>query len=124
MAGTDDAPFAGFLTSLIMPIRLGSTSAVIAALCTYLLLIFGAQAMMKNRAPLHARCLMQAYNITMSGVSLLLLVLMLEELRPLLRRVGIVDAICAEGSWTEVTFQFAVSTVPRLTVSSEIGPVL
>ncbi|KAJ7080442.1 putative FEN1-fatty acid elongase [Mycena epipterygia] len=74
---------------------------VVAALCTYLLLIFSTQAIMKKRAPWHPRRLMQAYNITMSGVSLLLLVRMLEELRPLLRRVGIVDAICAEESWTE-----------------------
>ncbi|KAJ7634304.1 ELO family [Mycena polygramma] len=79
---------------------LSTTPVVLASLAFYLALIFGIQAAMKNRQPQRLNPLFQAHNIFLSGGSLLLLVLLLEEILPIIWKNGIFKAMCADESWT------------------------
>ncbi|KAK0233090.1 ELO family [Armillaria fumosa] len=79
---------------------LSTTSSVLATLLSYLVTIFGVQAMMKNRPPQKLNTLFQIHNVILSGGSFILLVLMAEEILPILWNRGIFSAICAEESWT------------------------
>lgn len=110
------APLADFLLPLIpfsLPRHLYSyvpgqtplstTPSVVAALSSYLAIIFGVQAYMKDKQPKKLNSLFQAHNVFLSSGSLLLLVLMLEEIVPIAWNDGIFDAMCAEKSWTNVS---------------------
>ncbi|KAJ7293576.1 ELO family [Mycena rebaudengoi] len=79
---------------------LSTTPTVLVTLAGYLALIFGIQAAMKNRQPQRLNPLFQAHNMFLSGGSLLLLVLLLEEIVPIIWNTGIFDAMCSERSWT------------------------
>lgn len=58
---------------------------------------------MKNRPPQKLNTLFQIHNVILSGGSFILLVLMAEEILPILWKRGIFKAICAEESWTPVS---------------------
>lgn len=109
------APLADFLVARIpvsLPPHLTSyvkgetpfstTSGVVATLFSYLAVIFIVQALMKNQQPHKLTPLFQAHNVILSSGSLLLLVLMLEEILPILWKEGFHYAICAEEAWTAV----------------------
>jgi fatty acid elongase 3 len=81
---------------------LSTPPVVFASLAGYLALIFGIQAVMKNREPQRLNTLFQAHNIFLSGGSLLLLVLLIEEIVPIIWKTGIFKAMCADESWTPV----------------------
>jgi len=55
---------------------------------------------MKNQQPHKLTPLFQAHNMILSSGSLLLLILMLEEILPILRKEGLHHAICAPEAWT------------------------
>lgn len=76
--------------------------AVVTALSGYLAVIFGIQELMKNRKPMKLTLLFQAHNIILSLGSGLLLLLMIEEIVPILWRAGLFGAICNVESWTPV----------------------
>ncbi|KAJ7098386.1 ELO family [Mycena epipterygia] len=80
---------------------LSEPSAVLSALVVYLAVIFGTQTLMRYRIPVKIPLVIQAHNFVLSAVSLILLLLMLEEILPLTRRLGILDAMCAKESWTK-----------------------
>ncbi|KAF7357190.1 Elongation of fatty acids protein [Mycena sanguinolenta] len=79
---------------------LSANTVVFGTLAGYLALIFGIQAAMKNHPPQRLTTLFQAHNIILSAGSLLLLVLLLEEIVPIIWKAGIFNAMCAEASWT------------------------
>ncbi|KAG7099215.1 hypothetical protein E1B28_001082 [Marasmius oreades] len=79
---------------------LSSTPTVVTALASYLIVIFGIQALMKNRPAQKLNTLFQAHNVILSSGSLLLLVLMLEEILPIMWKHGLFYGICHEGAWT------------------------
>src|ERR1700761_1155019 len=81
---------------------LSTTPVVVAALVGYLALIFGIQAAMKNHPPQKLNTLFQAHNVILSAGSFLLLILLLEEIVPIIWRNGIFNAMCADESWTSV----------------------
>jgi fatty acid elongase 3 len=81
---------------------LSTTTSVLTALALYLVTIFGVQAMMRNQAPQKLTLLFRAHNMFLSVGSLILLVLMLEEILPILWRKGLFAAMCADESWTPV----------------------
>ncbi|KAJ7207606.1 GNS1/SUR4 family-domain-containing protein [Mycena pura] len=82
------------------PTPLSTTPVVVAALVGYLALIFGIQAAMKNHPPQKLNTLFKAHNFILSAGSLLLLILLLEEIVPIIWRNGIFNAMCAHESWT------------------------
>ena len=81
---------------------LSTPTAVWGTLAGYLALIFGIQALMTDRQPQKLNTLFQNHNVTLSAGSAVLLVLMLEEIAPIIYRNGFFYAICNEGSWTPV----------------------
>ncbi|KAJ7500875.1 GNS1/SUR4 family-domain-containing protein [Mycena galericulata] len=85
----------------VMEIPLGSAWMVLCVLGSYLTFVSTAQSMMKNRMPFRPRRLMHAYNICLSAVSLILLWFMLEEIISLIRRAGVMGAMCAPESYTK-----------------------
>ncbi|KAL1719473.1 ELO family [Schizophyllum commune] len=79
---------------------MSTTPAVVAALTSYLAIIFGIQAVMKNQQPLKLNTLFRIHNVFLSSGSLLLLVLMVEEVAPIVWKHGLFYSICNEGAWT------------------------
>ncbi|KII86437.1 hypothetical protein PLICRDRAFT_700491 [Plicaturopsis crispa FD-325 SS-3] len=79
---------------------LSTAPTVFTALAGYLATIFGLREVMKDRQPQKLNALFQVHNVILSGGSLILLVLMLEEILPIVWNHGIYYAICAEESWT------------------------
>ncbi|THV04953.1 GNS1/SUR4 membrane protein [Dendrothele bispora CBS 962.96] len=79
---------------------LSTTPTVVSTLIGYLVVIFGIQAAMKNRPPQKLNTLFQIHNVILSSGSLLLLVLMLEEILPIVWKHGLFYGMCAEGAWT------------------------
>jgi len=100
-----------YLTSYVRgETPLSTTPAVLGALSSYLAIVFGVQVVMKNRQPRKLTPLFQAHNIFLSGGSLVLLVLMLEEILPRMWNGGVFHAMCAEESWTNVMI-FQLSSI-------------
>ncbi|KAJ7786307.1 ELO family [Mycena metata] len=79
---------------------LSTTPVVFGSLAFYLALIFGVQAVMKNREPQRLNTLFQAHNVFLSAGSLVLLVLLLEEILPIIWHNGLFSAMCDNESWT------------------------
>jgi fatty acid elongase 3 len=79
---------------------LSTPPAVVTALISYLAVIFGIQAIMKDKQPQKLSILFQAHNIILSAGSFVLLILMLEEVIPILWGQGLFNALCADESWT------------------------
>ena len=111
------APLADFLLAQI-PFRLpthyasyvqgktplSTTPAVVASLISYLTIVFGVQAYMTNKQPQKLTTLFQAHNIILSTGSFVLLILMLEEIIPIMWTKGLFSAVCADESWTPVSY--------------------
>ncbi|SPO28388.1 probable FEN1 - fatty acid elongase [Ustilago trichophora] len=76
--------------------------ALVAAVITYLAVIFGGRELMKNRAPFTTSIKLPflLHNLALTFGSGLLLALMLEEIIPIVRRNGFYYGICGEGAWT------------------------
>ncbi|KAI8995640.1 elongase of fatty acids ELO [Trametes punicea] len=71
------------------------------ALVAYLVIIFGIREWMKNRPPFKMQFLFRLHNAFLSGGSLLLVLLMMEEVLPLLYQHGLFWALCNTGMYTE-----------------------
>lgn len=81
---------------------LSSTTAVVAALATYLAVIFGLREVMKSQKPMKLQFLFQLHNMVLSSGSLLLLVLFLEEIVPIVWKHGVFHGLCSADAWTPV----------------------
>ncbi|CAK5264420.1 unnamed protein product [Mycena citricolor] len=79
---------------------MSTTPVVLSTLAGYLVTIFGIQAAMKNRPPQKLNALFQIHNVFLSSGSLLLLVLMAEEIVPIIWKRGFYNALCSAQSWT------------------------
>lgn len=82
---------------------LSTTPAVLATLTSYLAVIFGVKALMKHQQPLKLTPLFQAHNVILSSGSLILLILMLEEIVPIIWQHGVFYSLCADNAWTPVS---------------------
>jgi hypothetical protein len=110
------APLADFLTTYLplpnVPYHythyvngktpLSTTPEVIAALVGYLVLVFGIREYMKDKQPIKLNILFQLHNVLLSAGSLLLLLLMVEEVAPIAWKHGLFHAMCNDNSWTRV----------------------
>ncbi|TFK41157.1 fatty acid elongase [Crucibulum laeve] len=79
---------------------LSTTTSVTTALVSYLAVVFGVQAVMKNQQPHKLTTLFQIHNVILSSGSFLLLALMLEEIVPIMWKNGLHYALCADDAWT------------------------
>jgi len=66
----------------------------------YLGIIFGGQILMNDQKPMHLKPLFMLHNVLLSAGSGILLLLMIEELLPIIYNHGPFHGICAHGSWT------------------------
>ena len=82
---------------------LSTTPSVVAALVTYLVVVFGLRFIMQSQDPLKLRFLFQLHNLILSVGSGVLLVLMVEEVAPIVWKNGLFYAICNENAWTPVS---------------------
>jgi len=73
---------------------------VATALVSYLAVVFSIQHLMKDRAALRLQFLFQVHNIILTVGSGVLLVLMVEEVAPILWNHGLFYALCGFGAWT------------------------
>lgn len=82
------------------------------AILSYLTVIYGLQEFMRDRPALKLNPLFRIHNAFLSLGSLVLLVLILEEVTKLWHSVGAYSAFCAGASWTRVkTLSFLVSNM-------------
>jgi len=89
------------LTSYVPGVTpLSTTPAVLGTLIAYLVVIFGIKGLMTERLPYKLALLFQAHNAILSSGSLLLLVLLLEEIGPIVWQGGILHGLCAREAWT------------------------
>ena len=81
--------------------------------------MFGTREVMKGREPQRLNTLFRIHNAFLSGGSLLLLALMMEEVFPIVYNQGLFAAGCAVESWTPVSSptacarQIGADDVPR-----------
>ncbi|KAL0252979.1 hypothetical protein I308_102373 [Cryptococcus tetragattii IND107] len=93
-------PSLGYRTWIPGESPLSTQKAVVAAVGTYLLVIFGGREMMKNRQPFKLKIPFQIHNVYLTLGSGLLLVLMLEEIIPLFLKHGFFWSICSTSAFT------------------------
>lgn len=82
---------------------------VLKAIATYYVVIFGGRAVVRTLGlrPLVLNTLFQIHNLLLTSVSLAILVLMLEQLVPLIATHGLYYAICAPEAWVpQMTFLY------------------
>ncbi|KAJ3515400.1 hypothetical protein NLJ89_g1776 [Agrocybe chaxingu] len=79
---------------------LSTDISVLSSLSAYLVIIFSIRFFMKNRPAHKLTALFQAHNVILSSGSLLLLLLMLEEIVPIIWNHGLHYAMCHEAAWT------------------------
>lgn len=100
-----------YLTSYVKGVSpLSTQPAVVAALVSYLVIVFGIREVMKNQQPLRLQFLFQPHNIILSSGSALLLVLMVEEIAPIVWKHGLFYGMCNTASWTPVRVSFVFET--------------
>ncbi|CCE61340.1 hypothetical protein TPHA_0A02570 [Tetrapisispora phaffii CBS 4417] len=80
---------------------LGNLKQVLAAIATYYLVIFGGREVLRNVQPLKLNFLFQLHNLFLTSISLMLLILMVEQLVPIIYNNGLFYAICNIGAWTQ-----------------------
>jgi fatty acid elongase 3 len=85
---------------------LSETSHVVATLIGYLVTVFGIKYLRRNKQALKLTFFFQAHNLFLTTISGLLLVLIAEEIGPILYQRGLFAAICYPRSWTEVCVHF------------------
>lgn len=81
---------------------LSTQNSVIAALVSYLVIVFGIREVMKNQQPLKLQFLFQLHNIILSSGSALLLALIVEEIAPIVWKHGLFYGMCNTAAWTPV----------------------
>ncbi|KIJ26916.1 hypothetical protein M422DRAFT_191585 [Sphaerobolus stellatus SS14] len=79
---------------------LSTWSTVLPALAVYLAIVFSIQAFMRSRQAIKLNTLFQIHNIYLTSGSLLLLLLMVEEIGPIVWKNGLFNGMCNSSSWT------------------------
>ncbi|ORX35482.1 ELO family [Kockovaella imperatae] len=79
---------------------LSTQKAVVAAIGTYLLVIFGGREIMRSRSAYKLTPLFQAHNLFLTAISALILGLMVEEIIPLYLKHGFYWSICNTTAFT------------------------
>ena len=80
---------------------LSTTTPALAAIAIYYVVIFGGREIMNNFQPKKLNLLFQIHNFFLTALSLLLFLLLVEQLIPIVFRHGILYAICDKAAWTQ-----------------------
>lgn len=73
---------------------------VVAAMATYYIMVFGGQFIMKNSGPIRLNKLFQLHNLILTLLSLILAVLVAEQVIPIVAKHGLFYLICSSNCWT------------------------
>ena len=76
---------------------------VFPTLAAYLVIIFGLQAWMRNKPPYKLQFLFRLHNAFLSSGSLLLVLLIMEEVVPNVYEHGVFWGLCHVNMWSEVS---------------------
>lgn len=84
-------------------VPLSTTAPVIAMIATYYALVFGGDFIFKQLElkPLVLNRLFQLHNIILTSLSFVLLILMIEQVFPMIYNYGLYYAICNRSAWTQ-----------------------
>ena len=82
-------------------VPLSNFSTVLLIVSLYYILIFGGQYVLKGAKPLRLNTLFQLHNLFLTFASLILLLLLLEQVIPIIYQNGLLYAICDVGAWTQ-----------------------
>lgn len=82
-------------------IFMSTKNSALSAIALYYIIIFGGRYMLESRQPLKLNMFFQLHNILLSVFSLIVLLLLLEQLTPIIYERGLFYAICDSGSWTQ-----------------------
>ncbi|CCF58754.1 hypothetical protein KAFR_0F01570 [Kazachstania africana CBS 2517] len=74
---------------------------VLLVIASYYVIIFGGRELLRNTKPFKLNFLCQLHNLFLTIASLVLLVLMLEQILPIIYYKGLYSAICDIESWTQ-----------------------
>jgi fatty acid elongase 3 len=97
ITGNDPSDFQ--FTSGVTP--LSTTGEVTLACIVYYASILGGQVVMKNAPVIKATSLFRLHNFALTAVSLVLMLLFVEQLFPVLYNHGLFYSICDAGAWTQ-----------------------
>lgn len=71
------------------------------AIALYYIIIFGGRAVLRPFKPFKLNCLFQIHNLILTSVSFTILILMVEQLIPMISKYGLYYSICNIGAWTQ-----------------------
>lgn len=74
---------------------------VICAIAAYYIIILGGQVVLKNRPPYALHYIFQIHNLFLTTASFLVLILMVEQVAPMIINHGLFYAICDRRSWSQ-----------------------
>lgn len=74
---------------------------VLLFIAMYYVVIFGGRSLVKSCKPLKLRFISQVHNLMLTSVSFLWLILMVEQMLPIVYRHGLYFAVCNVESWTQ-----------------------
>ncbi|KAG2188336.1 hypothetical protein INT44_001089 [Umbelopsis vinacea] len=81
---------------------LSTNNEVLVACVIYLVGIFGTANYMKNfKNPIPLKTVFMLHNVLLTGASLALLLLFIEQLSPIIARHGVFYAVCNDSAWTQ-----------------------
>ncbi|CCD22231.1 fatty acid elongase ELO2 NDAI_0A00730 [Naumovozyma dairenensis CBS 421] len=80
---------------------LSTLPSVLYTIAAYYIIVFGGRAILKNFPKFQLNGLFQLHNLFLSSSSLILLVLMVEQIVPIIAEHGLYYAICDIGAWTQ-----------------------
>ncbi|KAL0080104.1 GNS1/SUR4 family-domain-containing protein [Phycomyces blakesleeanus] len=80
---------------------LSTVNEVVASCITYFIVIFGGRYLMTNMPAFKLQFFFQVHNLLLTLVSGAILLLMVEQIFPILYRQGLLNAICSADSWTQ-----------------------
>lgn len=82
-------------------VPLSSLKSVLGTITLYYLVILGGQHLLKGQRPLKLNFLFQFHNLFLTSASLVVLLLLLEQIVPIIRKKGLFFSICDMGAWTQ-----------------------
>ena len=82
-------------------VPLSNFNTVLSTISLYYIVIFGGQYALKDTKPLRLNRVCQLHNLFLTSASLILLLLLLEQIIPIIHQNGLFYAICDVGAWTQ-----------------------